>query len=205
MFTQMKKRKYTKTLRAEQQDETRQRIIDALIELHQDIGPANTTVKAVAEKAGVQRLTVYRHFPDEARMLQACTSHWLELNPPPDMTEWEEINDATDRSHKALLLFYHYYRRTEAMWSSSYRDVKRVEALQAPMEEFETYLDQVAAELVKAWKKNKTVKSRLKTTLRHGLRFYTWQSLKNENLSDEKIATLVVNWLSGIVEPGNNG
>jgi AcrR family transcriptional regulator len=204
MFTQMKKRKYTKSLRAEQQEETRQRIIDALIALHQEVGPANTTVKAVAEKAGVQRLTVYRHFPDETGMLQACTSHWLELHPPPDMTEWKEIDDAADRSRKALLSFYRYYRQTEAMWNSSYRDVDSVEALQAPMAEFEAYLDHVTAELVNAWKKTKTVKSLLKTTLRHGLRFYTWQSLKNENLSDEKIATLVANWLSGIIESRNN-
>ena len=67
----MSKRKYTKTLRAEQQDETRSRIVDALVALHQELGPANTSVKAVAEKAGVQRLTVYRHFPDEASMFQA--------------------------------------------------------------------------------------------------------------------------------------
>jgi AcrR family transcriptional regulator len=204
MFIQMKKRKYTKTLRAEQQEETRNRIIDALIALHQEVGPANTTVKAVAEKAGVQRLTVYRHFPDETSMLQACTSHWLELNPPPDMNEWEEINDVRERSRMALLLFYRYYRQTEAMWSSSYRDVDSVVALQAPMAEFEAYLDQVTAELVKAWKKTKTLKSLLKTTLRHGLRFYTWQSLKNENLSDEKIAALIADWVSGVVGSGSH-
>jgi AcrR family transcriptional regulator len=194
----MKKRKYTKTLRAEQQDETRKRIIDALIALHQEVGPANTTVKAVAEKAGVQRLTVYRHFPDETRMLQACTSHWLELNPPPAADEWAAISDPCERCHAALLAFYRYYHRTQSMWVSSYRDVANVEALHKPMEEFEAYLDAVRDELLKAWKTKAGTKNRIKAILRHGLRFSTWQSLNEELQNDEKIADLMSIWLESV-------
>jgi AcrR family transcriptional regulator len=200
MFTQMKKRKYTKTLRAEQQEETRNRIIDALIELHQELGPANTTVKAVAEKAGVQRLTVYRHFPDETSMLQACTSHWLDSNPPPTSDAWDDIPDPLERCYAALLAFYRYYRHTEGMWAASYRDVEKVQALQAPMTEFETYLDQVALAIVKPWKTNKATKDRLKITLRHALHFLTWQSLRRQKLNDEKMAKLISAWLNGVTD-----
>src|SRR5262249_54522395 len=80
-----RKRTYTKTLRAESEESTRQRIVDALVELHEELGPSRTTVSAVAERAGVQRLTVYRHFPDEPSMIRACSAHWAQLNPLPDL------------------------------------------------------------------------------------------------------------------------
>jgi len=198
MFTQMKKRKYTKTLRAEQQEQTRQRIVDALIALHQEVGPAATSVKAVAEKAGVQRLTVYRHFPDDASLFQACTSHWLQLHPPPEPSAWHDISDPAQRCATALSLFYRYYRRTEAMWSASYRDLDHVQALQPPMAEFEAYLDQIRDEMLKAWQPRRSVRAPLKTTLRHALDFQTWRSLKNQKLGDDKITRLVCDWLRGV-------
>jgi AcrR family transcriptional regulator len=196
----MKKRKYTKTRRAEQQDETRERIVEATVILHEELGPANTSIKAIAEKAGVQRLTVYRHFPDDASLFKACTSHYLGLHPPPNMAEWAEIDNASERSRTALLAFYRYYRRTEKMWSVAYRDVEKVEALQEPMSEFEAYLDLVSDDMVKTWNKTHITKKQLLITLRHGLRFSTWQSLKNTKLNDEKIAELVHAWLAGIVD-----
>lgn len=195
----MKKRKYNKSLRAEQQDETRERIVEALMELHEELGPANTSIKAIAEKAGVQRLTVYRHFPDEVSMFQACTSQWLKLHPPPDVGEWAQVKNASERSNTAMLAFYHYYRRTEKMWNASYRDLDKVEALHGPMAYFETYIDQVCGELVKAWKQTGHTKKQLQVTLRHALRFSTWQSLKNAGLKDDKIVELLKAWIAGIV------
>ena len=79
----MGKRKYTLRQRAEQQEETRERIVDAAIALHEELGPAATTIRALAERAGVQRLTVYRHFANEGEILDACSTKWLGLNPPP--------------------------------------------------------------------------------------------------------------------------
>ena len=195
----MKKRKYTKSLRAEQQGQTRDRIVEAAMMLHEELGPAHTSIKAVAEKAGVQRLTVYRYFPDDVSLFQACTSHWLALNPPPDMNEWSELLDARERSQTALLSFYQYYRSTEAMWTVSYRDVDKVIALQEPMAQIEAYIDQVCDDLVKVWKKTKHSKKQLQVTLRHALRFSTWQSLKNAKLKDEKITELVESWLEGVI------
>lgn len=193
----MKNRKYTKTLRAEQQDGTREKIVEATVALHEELGPANTSIKAIAEKAGVQRLTVYRHFPDDISLFQACTTHWFRLNPPPSLAEWTDLEDAHERSHAALLAFYHYYRRTEKMWNVAYRDVDQIEALQGPMGQFEAYLDLVRDDLLARWKPEPGQKKSLAVTLRHCLRFSTWASLKKEPLSDKKIVKLVMAWIPG--------
>ena len=194
----MKSRKYTKTRRAEQQDETRERIVGAAVRLHEALGPANTSIKAIAEEAGVQRLTVYRHFPDDVSLFQACTSHYLGLHPPPDMTGWAEVTDASERSATALTAFYRYYSETEKMWTVAYRDVDQIEALQAPMSQFEAYLDRVSDDLGQAWNESGATKKQLQVTLRHALRFPTWQSLKAAKLTDKKMAELVQAWLAGV-------
>ena len=76
-------RKYELKRRAERQSETRHRIVAATVELHTSVGPARTTISAIADRAGVQRHTVYAHFPDEQRLFQACSTHWRELHPLP--------------------------------------------------------------------------------------------------------------------------
>jgi len=191
----MDKRKYTKTLRAKQQENTRERIVEAVVALHEKLGPANTSIKAVAEKAGVQRLTVYRYFPDDFSLFEACTSHWLKLNPPPHMTDWEKFSVAEERTSAAMLAFYNYYRETEAMWTGAYRDVESIEALQVPMRRFEEYVDLVRDDLLANWKVTGTRRQQLFITLRHCLRFTTWRSLKGENLKDTQIVELVVSWM----------
>lgn len=203
MFTGMENRKYTKTRRAEQQDETRERIVEAAVKLHEALGPANTSIKAIAEEAGVQRLTVYRHFPDDVSLFQACTSHYLGLHPPPDMAAWSEIADAGERSAGALTAVYRYYRETERMWTVAYRDVDQLAALQEPMSRFEAYLDWVSDDLVTAWNETGAAKKQLQTTLRHALRFSTWKSLRAARLTDKKMAELVQAWLACIGKAGS--
>jgi AcrR family transcriptional regulator len=199
----MENRKYTKIRRAEQQDQTRERIVEAAVKLHESLGPANTSIKAIAEEAGVQRLTVYRHFPDEASLFQACSSRYLGLHPPPDSAGWAEVVDPRERSYVALTAIYRYYRQTERMWSAAYRDVERLEALREPMARFEAYLDGVCEDLVKAWSKTNAANRPLQDTLRHALRFSTWKSLKNAKLTDKKMAELVQYWLAGTGNAGS--
>lgn len=194
MFNQMKKRKYKQKARAEQTQETRQVIVDATVKLHEQLGPAKTTIKAIAEQAGVQRLTVYRHFPDETSLFQACSSHWLGLHPLPAVSDSKD-DDSVKQTSKTLLSFYHYYRRTEGMFRSIYHDVDDVEALREPMRKIESYIDAVRDELLAAWKVNASDKKQLSLTLRHCLRFSTWCSLKNEKLSDKQLVALVMRWL----------
>ena len=197
MFTEMETRKYRQKRRAEQAQATRQQIVEAAMHLHETLGPARTSIKAVAEQAGVQRLTVYRHFPDDASLYQACTSHWMSLHPPPAKTAWDNIADPRQRTAKALLAFYRYYSKTSRMWRVAYRDVDDLPDLQGPMQQFDRYLDAVRDDLLSGWRPGKKQHKPLSITLRHGLRFATWQSLKKERLSDPAMAQLVIGWLPG--------
>ena len=116
MSTESKTRPYRKRRRAEQEEQTRLRITEAAVDLHGSVGPARTTVSAVAERAGVQRATVYRHFPDEEALFAACSSHWAMLNPPPDPTAWgEDRPSRSERLRRALAELYAWYGRNEQM------------------------------------------------------------------------------------------
>ncbi|MGD9390702.1 MAG: helix-turn-helix domain-containing protein [Thioalkalispiraceae bacterium] len=191
----MKKRKYQQKARAEQARETHQQILEAAVKLHEQLGPANTSIKAIAEQAGVQRLTVYRHFPDDASLFEACTAHWLSQHPPPSVADAGELPDHQTRTEKTLLAVYRYYRQTERMWTVAYRDVDEVAALHVPMGRVEAYFDQMRDELLDAWTLKAGSKKLFSLTLRHGLRFSTWRALKAEKLSDKKILELVMGWL----------
>src|SRR6476619_6543291 len=83
-----KSRAYTMRARQENVDQTRLRITEATMQLHEEVGPAATTVSAIAELAGVTRLTVYRHFPDDDALIAACSAHWRGLHPAPDLAGW---------------------------------------------------------------------------------------------------------------------
>src|SRR3954454_24302077 len=91
------KRRNTKKVRAQLEAETRRRITESAVELHGTVGPARTSMSAVAERAGVRRSTLYRHFPDEDALFAACSSHWVAENPRPDLEAWAAIEDPDDR------------------------------------------------------------------------------------------------------------
>src|ERR1044072_6890167 len=116
------KRKYEKKRRAEAEAQTHLRITESAVELHGTLGPANTSMSAVAEHAGVRRSTLYRHFPDERALFGACSAHWAEANPPPDISQWAEIEDPEERLAQALEEMYDYYRRVGGMIDKLLRD-----------------------------------------------------------------------------------
>src|SRR5436189_4831871 len=111
------KRPYRMRRRAELEEQTRMRITESAVALHEELGPARTSISAVADRAGVRRSTVYRHFPDEEALFAACSSHWRAANPPPDPHAWAAIEDPPERSETALRELYAFYRRTEGMYT----------------------------------------------------------------------------------------
>lgn len=191
------KRPYRMRERAKAQEETRHRIVEATMHLHEELGPRATTISAIAERAGVQRLTVYRHFPDETAVFKACTSHWLSLNPPPDPQNWQGVQDGAARLEKALRAFYAYYRRTQRMWTASFRDVEEVPALRGPMKAFSDFLASVAQDLARSLDAGAGGKA-VRVTIDHALYFPTWLHLDELGLPDRAKVQLVANWLTGV-------
>lgn len=190
----MKPRQYRLKQRAERQDRTRERIVDAAIALHEELGPANTTISAVAERAGVQRLTVYRHFPSDRELFTACTGKWLELNTPPDISKIEH-GDPQLLTRNVLGALYRYYRRTAGMWTAAYRDAGKVPALADPMEKFAAYLATIRKDLLRELDPPKASKRQVGAALGHAVRFSTWQSLSDQHLTDAAMARLVTAWM----------
>ena len=123
-------RSYTLKKRAEQQAETRQRIVDAAIQLHTEIGPAKTTFSMVAEKAGVQRHTLYAHFPDERALVMACSGHMQEQSPPPDAEKWRGIRDRRERLTAGLSDIYGWFEANAQLLSSVLRDAEHYALVQ---------------------------------------------------------------------------
>lgn len=171
------------------------------MQLHEEIGPRATTISAIAERAGVQRLTVYRHFPDENAVFQACTAHWLELNPPPDPDGWAGIDDANLRFRTAISAFYDYYGGTRRMWTTAFRDVDDVSALQQPMAEVAAFMNEVADGLLSAFGAEEAL-DHLAPTIRHALHFTTWLELEGQRLGNAEKVDLVAGWVSRSEEKG---
>ena len=124
------RRPYRMTRRAEQEAATRLRITESAMVLHGTVGPARTSMSAIAEHAGVRRSTVYRHFPDEAALCAACSAHWAAANPPPDLAGWAAVPDPDERLRVALGELYAFYRSTEPMLTNVLRDEASVPAVE---------------------------------------------------------------------------
>jgi AcrR family transcriptional regulator len=170
-------RKYTKRRRAESELQTRQRITEAAVALHGSVGPARTTISAVADRAGVQRATVYRHFPDEESLFEACSGHYAAMNPPPDPAPWRAIADPAARLRQALADIYAYYRRTEPMLENVTRDIQFVPAMAKPVARRLAYLEAAVEAIVAGRPERGHARRRVKAAVGHAISFATWQSL----------------------------
>ncbi len=185
-------RAYTKVLRAAAEEATRERIVSAIMALHEEVGPARTTVSAIADRAGVERLTVYRHFPDEPSMLRACSAHWTALNPLPPMPA--QGTDPLAACRRTILSLYAWYRANAAMLVQITTDARKIPLVAELIAPLGAELDRAAAELDANWPRRST---RRATTIRHALEFTTWLSLAQLTGSDRRAAALVVGWIEG--------
>ena len=180
-------RKYDMKRRARRQEATRRRIVEATVELHETVGMARTTISAIAEKAGVQRLTVYRHFPDERALFSACTGHWRAANPSPDPASWTQVADPEERLRVALSEVYAYHRRTEPMMANVIRDVQVHPLTREMAEPYFRHWERMRYVLATGWGVEDERLGLLLAALAHALDFQTWRSLvRQQGLGDEQ-------------------
>jgi AcrR family transcriptional regulator len=187
-----RKRKYEKKARAEAEALTRRRITESAVELHGSLGPARTSMSAVAEHAGVRRSTLYRHFPDERALFGACSAHWAAENPPPDIGAWVGIDDPDTRLEAALSDLYAYYRRTEGMMDKLLRDASTLEIVHELMGGYRAFLDQAVEILMRGRGLRGNAAKRTRAALGHALTFGTWQDLTRiQGLDDRRAVELM--------------
>jgi AcrR family transcriptional regulator len=192
------KRKYELKQRAEEMAETRKRITEAAVELHGTIGPARTTVSAVAKRAGVQRHTVYRHFPTDADLFGACSAHYFSANPFPDPEPWRAISNPHRRVARALDDLYTYYERTAPMFSNVLRDLELVDDLRPTIVPLRSYLTEVAKILATGWPTSGRRRRVLDAALHHAIDFQTWRSLTmNDRITRSEAAEVAIALVAG--------
>ena len=178
--------------RAELEARTRARITESTVELHGTLGPARTSISAIAEHAGVRRSTVYRHFPDEEALFAACSSHWRAANPPPDLALWAVIQDPDARLRSALEELYADYRRTEGMRSNLLRDQLVMPLVERLMGGYRDYLAAARDTLMAGRRLRGGARARVQAAIGHALAFPTWRSLvREQGLDDGEAAELM--------------
>jgi len=168
--------------------------------LHEQRGVKDTTISDIAEKAGVERLTVYRHFPDDFSLFRACSGHWFEMNPLPDPAAWKDVSDPRVRTERVLTLLYSYYKGTQAMWNSILRD-EEMPAIKTVMKSAHKYFRALTEDLTGVWQPDPYQRKSMEAAVSHSLQFYTWQSFRNQRLSDTEITRLMIRWLRSINAP----
>ena len=167
--------------RAESQKETRRKIVEATIELHKTRGAAGTTISEIAQRAGVGRVTVYRHFPDELSLLRACTGHYFAEHPAPDLSAWAQVADADARLRTGLIESYGWHRANAEIIAQGLADVRDHEV----MEPYHAYWAQAAEVLVAPFKLRGRRRRLLLAGIATALSFDTWRTLALEQgLSD---------------------
>ena len=193
-------RKYVLRRRAERQEETRRKIVEAALELHRTVGPVRSSFSAVAEKAGVERKTLYRHFPDQESLFAACRSRYLALNPPPDPSAWLEIANPEARLRLGLAEAYAYYGRNEAMMANILRDAEVVPVGAG----FLRHRARMVEALADSWRTHGRRRKRLVAALRIALDFQVWRTLVRENgLTDREAIELLMAFVRRAAEPAS--
>jgi AcrR family transcriptional regulator len=199
------KRTYRLRKRADQVAETHRRITEAAIELHGTVGPARTTLSAVAERAGVERRTLYRHFPTEADLFVACSTHYFAANPWPDVGAWRAIRDPDERLARALEELYAYYERTEPMLRNVLRDAELVDFARDAVLPLQAYLEDAVRVLAAGRPARGRRRILLAGALRHALAFSTWRSLTAAGLTRPEAAALVTGLVEAAAMPEQRG
>ena len=186
-------RKYEMKRRAERVQETRRRIAEAAMELHRTVGPARTTVSAIAEKAGVQRHTYYAHFPELKDLYRACSAHHMERNPLPDPSRWAEISGPEERLTRALSEVYAYFGDSEALLTNVLRDTPLDPVLQENNIFFFRLWEAMRDTIADAFEASGARREALLAAIALALDFQTWRTLvRQQELSQDRAKELMV-------------
>jgi len=177
-------------------EETRRRIVEAAVELHGTVGPSHTTISGVADKADVQRSTVYRHFPDEEALFGACTSHWFARHPWPRPDDWRVETDGAHRLERGLGELYRYYDENHQMMFNSFRDIEDMPAFVG--ESLRAQLENMHVALMEPWAR--PAGERLQIAVRHALDFRTWMSLASNGLTPGRASGLMTAMVAGLAD-----
>ena len=194
-------RKYEMKRRAQRMQETRRRIAEAAMELHETVGPARTTVSAIAEKAGVQRHTYYAHFPELKDLYEACTAHHMERSPLPDPSRWAQVSDPEERLRRALSEVYAYYEDNEALLTNVLRDAPLDPVLQENnvflFRHWEAMRDNIAdAFEARSGERHEA----LEAAIALALELQTWRTLvRHQGLDDDRAVELMVGMVRCLV------
>jgi AcrR family transcriptional regulator len=191
------KRPYELRARAERQLETRRRIVDATVELHEEIGPARTTVAEIARRAGVTRLTVYNHFPEDGELFAACQGEFMTRHPPPDLAPALALEDPRERVRAALCVLYPVYRARAPMTLKVMRDRSALPALDALLARTaDVQMAGLADALTAGFGLEGDAARRLRAVVAVALDVWTWLRLEREGLGDDEAAEL----MAGLVD-----
>lgn len=191
------KRAYKQTKRAEAAAETRVRIIQSVVDLHGTVGPRDATIAEIARRAGVERLTVYKHFPDEAGMVMASQTQWLTQHPPPDAGQWAMIIDPDARLRVALRELYLWYADTELMTENVMRDGPKLPSFTAVLSLLREHIRE-GAEILAVGRVGDPEWTL--ATLNVVQSFDTWRVLvKERGLTLGNAVELAVVWVRGIM------
>ena len=186
------KQKYELKARAESMHRTRERIVEATMQLHEEVGPARTTVAEVARRAGVQRLTVYNHFPEDEDLFRACGGHWMSLHPSPDVAAALAADEPDARVRQVLSAFYGWYRENQSMIVPIQRDRNLIPALDKVVTQAtDEPLGQLADALAHGFGDSPRAVARRRALIRLALDFWTWRRLALEGLDDLQAACLM--------------
>lgn len=193
------RRKYQLKARADRQQQTRDRIVRATVDLHREVGPARTTVADIARRAGVQRLTVYNNFPELGDLLAACQHSFLTANPPPKIVPVGSRGDALMQLENGLADLYRWYRANAAMERNIHRDRRLVVELDELMRRnADPPLDAAARTYSERIGASPTSAKAVGSLVRLALEFTTWEVLAQRGLADPEVAKLMRHAVAGV-------
>lgn len=191
----MAARSYNKTKRLTKEQETHRKIMDAALSLYGSVGPAATTISAVADNASVQRLTIYRHFPQETGLMDEAITTWFAENPLPDPPEWRD-GVARDNWPIAILsMLYSYFSDASDVLPGLLNDRSKLSHLDDLLSSFDQQINVMYSDILGCQSANRQTSDLVQSVVRHAVTFSTWQSLSHNNLDTVEIAALMEDWV----------